>query len=94
MRAKFSQWQDRKYQGKRDLQELPSWKQAIADIDKFQRGGEGDALQHHQTTKPENDEGKPSFMKAKYGDSIAKAEKKMNDLRKSKRQANLAGRRT
>jgi len=33
-------------------------------------------------------------MKAKYGDSIAKAEQKMVDRRKSKRLANLAGRRT
>ena len=85
MRAKFFQWQDRKYQGRRDPQEVPAWKQAIADIDRLQRGGEDDVLQHHQITKLEDDEGKHSFMKAKYGDSIAKAEQKMNDLRKSKR---------
>ena len=58
---------------------------AIADFDRLQKGGEGGVLQHHQSTKPEDDEGKPSFMKAKYGDSIAKAEQKMVDLRKSKR---------
>jgi hypothetical protein len=34
---------------------------------------------------PDDDEGKPLFMKAKYVDSIAKAEQKMNDLRESKR---------
>jgi hypothetical protein len=33
-------------------------------------------------------------MRATYGDSIAKAEKKAKDLRNSKRQSDIAGRRT
>ena len=35
-----------------------------------------------------------AFMRATYGDSIAKAEKKAKDLRNSKRQSDIAGRRT
>ena len=35
-----------------------------------------------------------AFMRSTYGDSIAKAEKKAKDLRNSKRQSDIAGRRT
>ena len=35
-----------------------------------------------------------AFMRATYGDSIAKAEKKAKDLRNSKRESDIAGRRT
>jgi hypothetical protein len=85
MRAKFLQWQDRKYQGRRDPQELPAWKQAIVYVCRLQRGGEDGALHQHLIIILEDGEGKPLFMKAKYGNSIAKTEQRMNDLRKSKR---------
>jgi len=35
LRARFFQWQQRKYEGKKDLLELPSWKQTILEFDRL-----------------------------------------------------------
>ena len=50
-------------------------------------------LQHHKTANPEDNEGKTSFMKAKYCDSIAKAEQnersqKIKEVNKPLREEN------
>jgi len=33
--ARFFQWQQRKYEGKKDPLELPSWKQTILEFDRL-----------------------------------------------------------
>jgi hypothetical protein len=35
LRARFFQWQQRKYEGKKDPQELPSWKQNTLEFDRL-----------------------------------------------------------